>query len=93
MNSNSKFLEEDFERAQKRVWELKQCSNDEKLKIYGLFKQAMVGDINTSEPGMFSGLKTRAKWEAWKGNEGLSQMVAKREYIKLVRNLFEKQEN
>lgn len=85
----SEFLEEDFQRAQKRVWELKTCSNDNKLKLYGLFKQATIGNNTTSEPGLFSSLKSKAKWEAWKGNEGLDKNVAKREYIKLVTKLFE----
>lgn len=88
----SDFLQKDFERAQKRVWELKSCSNNNKLKIYGLFKQATVGNINTPEPsGWLSSLKTKAKWEAWKGNEGLTRDVAKREYIKLIRKLFEEE--
>lgn len=90
--SNSKFLENDFKRAQERVWKLKQDpSNDEKLKIYGLFKQATVGNNTKPEPGMFSGLKTRAKWESWKGYEGMLPIVAKREYVKFVNSLFEKQ--
>ena len=88
----SDFLEKDFERAQKRVWDLKECSNNDKLKIYGLFKQATVGNVNTSEPvGWLTSLKTKAKWEAWKGNEGLTQNNAKREYVKLIRKLFEEQ--
>jgi diazepam-binding inhibitor (GABA receptor modulating acyl-CoA-binding protein) len=91
MNQNSEFLENDFKRAQKRVWDLKTCSNDNKLKIYGLYKQATEGDTNTKQPGMFSGLKARMKWDSWKGYEGMLSMVAKREYIKLVTELFEKQ--
>lgn len=87
----SEFLEEDFKRAQNRVWKLKECSNETMLKVYGLFKQATVGDIDTQTPGMFSGLKTRAKWEAWKGNEGMFPINAKREYVKLVNGLFETQ--
>ena len=29
------------------------ASNDDKLALYGLFKQATVGDINTKKPGLF----------------------------------------
>lgn len=44
------------------------------------FKQATIGDINTSRPGMmdFTG---KAKWDAWKKNEGLSSEDAKKQYV------------
>ena len=29
------------------------ASNDDKLALYGLFKQATVGDIDTKKPGLF----------------------------------------
>lgn len=42
-----------FEDAQKRLQTLqKSPGNDVKLKIYGLFKQATVGPVNTKRPGM-----------------------------------------
>ncbi|MCJ1423470.1 hypothetical protein MMC29_001353 [Sticta canariensis] len=36
-------------------------SNDDKLLLYGLYKQATVGDVNTSKPGILD-QKGRAKW-------------------------------
>jgi diazepam-binding inhibitor (GABA receptor modulator, acyl-CoA-binding protein) len=39
--------------------------------MYGLFKQATVGDVNIERPGMFS-MEGKAKWDAWKANEGAS---------------------
>ena len=44
-------------------------ADDEMLKLYGLYKQATVGDVNTDRPGMldFAG---KAKWDAWSGNKG-----------------------
>jgi diazepam-binding inhibitor (GABA receptor modulator, acyl-CoA-binding protein) len=38
-----------------------QMSNDQKLRSYGLFKQATVGDVNTERPGFFNQVN-RAKW-------------------------------
>ncbi|KAF0685846.1 Aste57867_22321 [Aphanomyces stellatus] len=57
-----------------------QPSNDEKLAIYALYKQATVGDCNTSRPGMmdFTG---KAKWDAWNAKKGVSQDDAKAQYI------------
>ena len=54
-------LEEDFQAAQDLVSNKinKTLSNDELLEVYGLFKQATVGDVNTSRPGMLD-LKVRS---------------------------------
>lgn len=47
-------------------------TDDELLQLYGLFKQASVGDNNTDKPGMLD-FKGKAKWEAWNKNKGKSQ--------------------
>ena len=49
--------------------------DDKKLAIYGLFKQATVGDVNTSRPGMLD-FKGKAKWDAWDAKKGMSQVDA-----------------
>ena len=46
-----------------------QFSNDEKLKVYSLFKQATEGDIKGDRPGFFD-LKGKAKWDAWNDRKG-----------------------
>ena len=58
-------------------------SNDDKLDFYALFKQATVGDINTERPGMLD-MKGKAKWDAWKAKEGMSQDDAKAAYVAKV---------
>ena len=58
-------------------------SNDDKLEFYGLFKQGTVGDVNTDRPGMFD-MKGKAKWDAWKAKEGMSQDDAKAAYVAKV---------
>ena len=62
-------------------------NNDQKLALYGLYKQATVGDVNTSRPGMFD-MKGKAKWDAWEKNKGKSQDQAKDEYVALVKSYF-----
>ena len=45
-------------------------THDEKLKeCYGLYKQAITGNINSEYLGML-GLKGKAEWEAWNLQEG-----------------------
>ena len=40
------------------------------LKLYGLYKQATVGDVNTDRPGTFSmDFAGKAKWDAWSANK------------------------
>ena len=42
-------LQEVFNEAAKRVKTLKQATNDDQLELYSYFKQANVGDCNTSK--------------------------------------------
>ncbi|CAO3662377.1 unnamed protein product [Umbelopsis ramanniana] len=64
-------------------------SNNELLKLYGLFKQATVGDCTTSRPGAFD-LKGKYKWDAWDALKGKSQEDAEKEYIAFVEELKSK---
>ena len=64
-------------------------SDDEMLKIYSLYKQATVGDVNTSRPGMFD-LTGKAKWDAWSSLKGKSKEDAEAEYITVVEELKSK---
>ncbi|XP_064456143.1 acyl-CoA-binding domain-containing protein 7-like isoform X2 [Ornithodoros turicata] len=83
-------VDEDFEKAAEEVKNLKARPTDEELlELYGLFKQATVGDCNTSQPGMFDP-KGRAKWHAWNGRKGMSQSAAKETYVAEAKKLLEK---
>ncbi|KAI9282132.1 acyl-CoA-binding protein [Umbelopsis sp. AD052] len=76
-----------FQTAADEVQQLKnKPSSDDLLKLYGLFKQATVGDCNTSKPGVFD-LKGKYKWEAWNALVGKSQEEAEQEYIAFVEEL------
>ena len=61
----------------------KDASNDEKLKFYGLFKQATEGDVTGSQPWAVQ-LEARAKWNAWDKHKGMSKEEAMQKYIDLV---------
>ncbi|CAG9467757.1 unnamed protein product [Pedinophyceae sp. YPF-701] len=83
-------LKEDFEKAAAEAKELPaNTSNEDKLALYGLFKQATVGDCNTSRPGMLD-MAGKAKWDAWDKLKGKSQDEAMQDYITLVETLKEK---
>ncbi|KAH8513719.1 hypothetical protein H0E87_006834 [Populus deltoides] len=64
-------LQEEFEEHAEKAKTLPEnTTNENKLILYGLFKQATVGPVNTSRPGIFN-MRDRAKWDAWKAVEGI----------------------
>ncbi|XP_029171770.1 acyl-CoA-binding protein homolog isoform X1 [Nylanderia fulva] len=83
-------VDQQFEAAAAAVKALtKRPTDEELLELYGLFKQATVGDNNTSKPGMLD-LKGKAKWESWNKKKGVSQEQAKQNYIDYANQLIEK---
>ncbi|CAM6128859.1 unnamed protein product [Calypogeia fissa] len=80
---------EDFDKAAKDAVTLPTSTTDEsKLILYGLFKQATVGNMNTSRLGMFN-FKGKAKWDAWKKVKGKSKEEAQQDYVTKVTQLLE----
>ncbi|KAG2425684.1 hypothetical protein HXX76_013526 [Chlamydomonas incerta] len=81
-------LQEDFDAAAKEATDNlpNTLSNDEKLELYALFKQAKEGDCNTAQPGIFDP-KGRAKWSAWNAKKGLGKEEAMQKYIEYVASL------
>lgn len=63
-------------------------SNDEKLLLYGLYKQATTGDVNTSKPGILD-MRGRAKWSAWEQHKGKDKETSQKEYIEKVQQLLQ----
>ncbi|XP_015666688.1 acyl-CoA-binding domain-containing protein 7 [Protobothrops mucrosquamatus] len=83
-------LQADFETVAENVKKLKSKPTDDELKeLYGLYKQATVGDINTECPGMLD-LKGRAKWEAWNLKKGISKEDAMKAYISKANEMIQK---
>ena len=81
-------LEEQFEDAQKRVNTLSKApSQSQLLDLYGLFKQAKVGDAQGKRPGMLD-LKGRAKFDAWTARKGMGRDDAMKAYVALVDGLM-----
>lgn len=76
-----------FETTANRVFELEVVSDENKLKLYGLFKQSTMGNNKTSQPSMLD-FKGKAKWNAWKKQSGKGKAHAKTEYIAFVNQLF-----
>ena len=81
-----------FQQASQRVKTLDQKPQDnEMLQLYGLYKQATIGDINTERPSFWN-LVGKAKWDSWESYKGLSNKSAENKYIVLVESLISKNE-
>jgi len=61
-------------------------SNEEKLRLYALFKQSTVGENFSPKPGMLDFVGS-AKWQAWKKLGPMSSLDAEKEYVSLVKRL------
>lgn len=64
----------------------KRPSNENLLKLYGLFKQATEGDVQGDRPGGFD-FKAIAKYDSWSSLRGMSKEEAMQTYIDLVDSL------
>ncbi|KAK9819150.1 hypothetical protein WJX81_002475 [Elliptochloris bilobata] len=75
-------------RFKKAVWLIRngpkmESSNETKLKFYGYFKQATLGDVQGSQPWAVQ-LEARAKWDVWAKLKGMSKEEAMQHYINLL---------
>ena len=79
-------LAQRFADAQARIKSVTSLSNDVLLELYGLYKQATVGDATGSRPGIFD-VRGRAKWDAWASRKGMTADAARTTYVDLARRL------
>ncbi|XP_054479862.1 acyl-CoA-binding protein-like [Anoplopoma fimbria] len=80
-------MTESFERAVEDVKVLDKRPGYGVLgEVYGLYKQATVGDVNIERPGFFD-IAGRGKWDAWERRKGLSKEEAMTAYVDLVEEL------
>ncbi|KAL2084172.1 hypothetical protein ACEWY4_019690 [Coilia grayii] len=80
----------EFEQHAEDVKKVKTRPTDQELlDLYGLYKQATVGDVNTDRPGMLD-MKGKAKWDAWESRKGLSKEEAMDKYVELAKEIIAK---
>ncbi len=79
-------LQGEFEQAAVRSRTLGSQSNETMLELYGLYKQAVSGDVSGERPGGFDFVGA-AKHDAWAARRGLTREQAMRAYVELVQRL------
>ena len=62
-------------------------TNDQKLRVYALFKQATRGRCDQPKPRLLDGFARHAKWTAWNELGDTSRDDAKEAYVELVAEL------
>ncbi|XP_018866156.1 acyl-CoA-binding domain-containing protein 7-like [Gorilla gorilla gorilla] len=83
-------LQADFDMVTEDVRKLKTRPDDEEVKeLYGLYKQAVIGNINIECSEMLK-LKGKAKWEAQNPQKGLSEEDMMSAFISKAEELIEK---
>lgn len=76
-----------FETAVEDVKKLsKDPGNEAKLRLYALYKQATVGDVQGKRPGTFD-LVGKFKYDAWAALAGTSREDAEQQYVDYVAEL------
>eukprot|EP00029_Vermamoeba_vermiformis_P010579 TRINITY_DN5591_c0_g1_i1.p1 TRINITY_DN5591_c0_g1~~TRINITY_DN5591_c0_g1_i1.p1 ORF type:complete len:241 (+),score=66.70 TRINITY_DN5591_c0_g1_i1:72-794(+) len=77
-------VEDSFKKATEFVSIAKfKASNDDKLKLYGYFKQATVGPCNVPKPG-FLYFEEKAKWDKWNSLGTMNKDEAMEQYVKTL---------
>ncbi|MED6251884.1 hypothetical protein ATANTOWER_004154 [Ataeniobius toweri] len=83
-------VEAEFKKVAEEVKKVKtQPTNDELLILYGLYKQAIVGDINTDRPGLLDPTG-KAKWDAWESRKGMPKEEAMSTYVTHAKEIISK---
>lgn len=63
--------------------------NETLLRLYGLYKQATIGNCNIAQPWAVQ-FEARAKWDAWHSHLNKPKNIAEKEYVQLVEKLLVK---
>jgi acyl-CoA-binding protein len=80
-------VEQQFEAAVAASKNLKERpENSTLLRLYALYKQGSVGDVEGKRPG-FTDMVGRAKYDAWAAVKGLGRDEAMKQYVALVNSL------
>ena len=80
MASTYEIIEFDFKRAvsfvNERAGSDLRTTDDEKLEIYALYKQATVGDATDATKSSHFNLLKRGMWDAWRTHKGTPKQTA-----------------
>tara|TARA_B110000208_G_scaffold191915_1_gene260924 strand:- start:45 stop:338 length:294 start_codon:yes stop_codon:yes gene_type:complete len=76
-----------FIQASNNIKQYTDLTNEELLKLYGLYKQANFGVNTSNKPSIFN-YRGLMKWKAWTNERRLTKEEAALEYINMVNKLL-----
>ncbi len=79
-------IKSEFEEILQRAKKLPNQPPEVLLEMYGLYKQALNGDVTDKRPGRIN-IKARYKYDAWASRKGMSREEAMKSYIRLIKKL------
>jgi acyl-CoA-binding protein len=79
-------IKSEFDKAVECVNDLPSQSTKVQLELYGLYKQALFGDVTGERPGRLN-VRERAKYDEWTSRKGMSKEAAMRVYIEVAKRL------
>lgn len=83
-----KDLEEEFKKKCEEMKNTKiKTTNEQKLKLYALYKQALYGPCIDKAPPIYD-MTGRAKWDSWKSLKNTSCVAAAQGYIAAANNIL-----
>ena len=82
-------MEKEFNNISEKMTSLTNLNldDDDKLILYGYYKQSTCGDCNINEPSFYD-LKGKAKYNAWKENKGIKKEIAMQRYIRKAKSFI-----
>ena len=80
-----------FSEAVERARALPSQPREIQLQLYGLHRQATLGDVTGTRPDVFDA-EARARYDAWSRRRGMSSADAMDAYVDLVAKLSQSEE-
>ncbi|MBW1811362.1 MAG: acyl-CoA-binding protein [Deltaproteobacteria bacterium] len=80
----------EFEKALEDIKTLPDQPPNVLLELYGLYKQATVGDVTGKRPGLLD-LRGKAKYDTWATRKGMAKEAAMDEYVAVAERLLKEQ--
>jgi acyl-CoA-binding protein len=84
-------LNRKFNKYISKVKKLESVGDDDKLYLYGNYKQALFGNNTNEKPSILNRVEME-KWKVWNSLKDVSKEEAMKNYIKRVKKLYKESE-
>ena len=89
MDDSEEDLNRKFNKYISKVKKLNSISDNDKLYLYGNYKQSLLGNNINEKPSILNRVEME-KWKAWNRFKDISKEDAMKNYIRKVKDLYSK---